>query len=77
MRDEGGHGGQHRPGAGVQVPGEARGDLPRHLRHRVQLPHRGGVRGPLREKVSDILQTGGRPRDYRQLLQVGDPEILQ
>ena len=52
------------------MSGEAGGDVSRHLRHGVQLPHRGGVRGSLREEVPDIRQTGRCPRDSYQLLQV-------
>ena len=69
LRGEGGAGDHAAEGSHPGVHPQERGAVPLHLRHGVPPHTGGGLRGELREELSDLIQAEGLQRDGEEMLQ--------
>ena len=68
MCDQGGVGGDVVEGADLGVHPQERGEVPLHVRDRLQPPAGGAVRGELREELPNHVQARGDERDGEEVL---------
>ena len=75
MCDQGGVGGDVVEGADLGVHPQERGEVPLHVRDRLQPPAGRAVRGELREELPDHVQARGFFRDSEEVLHSKEKDL--